>query len=318
MYPKEAKFIKRNLSGVLLLDKPLGQTSNRSLQIVKRFFRAAKAGHTGTLDPMATGLLPVCFGQATKFSAILLNAEKTYQATFKLGAISSTGDAEGEIREIVPAKLIDNNLNMASIDKVLQAFTGKIKQTPPMFSALKHQGKPLYEYARNGQEIDRKPREIFIYDLILNSWVSNEISITVRCGMGTYIRTLVEDIGKALGCGGAYLISLRRSQIGQFELHQAYTIDKFQGEFSIEHDKFLYSVDSLLSHFPIITLNEIETSVILQGRSIANRSKETLLPSSKVRLYRSGGSFLGMGEITEIGTVIPKRLISQNDKALST
>ncbi|SDY68017.1 tRNA pseudouridine(55) synthase TruB [Nitrosomonas sp. Nm58] len=304
------KLIKRNISGVLLLNKPSGLTSNYSLQITKRFFGATKAGHTGTLDPMATGLLPICFGEATKFSAMLLSADKTYHATLKLGYISTTGDVEGEITAATRTVSSDNKLSALRIKNILQTFIGRIKQTPPMFSALKFNGKPLYKYARRGEEVERKPREIIIYDLCLNSWIGNEISIMVRCGAGTYIRTLAEDIGKALGFGGAYLTSLCRSQIGEFSLQQAHQLDQFQGVFSSEHDAYLYPIDSLLYNFPSIAFSEAETLALLQGQLINNKNKYGLPLGTKIRLYSSSGLFLGLGEITEIGTIAPKRLIS--------
>ncbi|MDH5552923.1 MAG: tRNA pseudouridine(55) synthase TruB, partial [Nitrosomonas sp.] len=218
---KSIKPAKRHISGVLLLDKPFGITSNRALQIAKRLFSAAKSGHAGTLDPMAIGLLPICFGEATKFSSVLLNADKTYRATLKLGYMSTTGDAEGEISQVGSVSPRGNLLTAKEIEQVLTGFLGKILQLPPMYSALKHQGKPLYSYARKGVDIKRKPREITIYDLRIVSFIDEELVISVRCGTGTYIRTLAEDIGKALGCGGAYLTALCRNTIGDFDLNNA-------------------------------------------------------------------------------------------------
>ncbi len=295
----------------MLLNKPSGLTSNDSLQITKRFFGATKAGHAGTLDPMATGLLPICFGEATKFSAMLLSADKTYHATLKLGYISTTGDAEGKISAATHTMSCGNNLSTLRIKNILQTFIGQVKQIPPMFSALKFNGEPLYKYARRGEKIERKPREIVIYNLCLNSWVGNEISIIVRCGAGTYIRTLAEDIGKALGFGGAYLTNLCRSQIGEFSLQQAYQLDQFQGFFSSEYDAYLYPVDSLLYNFPSIAFNETETLALLQGRLINNKNKYGLPLGTKIRLYSNSGFFLGLGIITETGAIAPKRLISQ-------
>lgn len=295
----------------MLLNKPSGKTSNHSLQIIKHFFCAAKAGHTGTLDPMATGLLPICFGEATKFSAYLLNADKTYFATLKLGYISSTGDAEGEITQVAQTDTSIYKLSMSQVKDVLQTFIGRIRQTPPIYSALKFNGKPLYHYARKGLEIERKAREIVIYDLCLESWAGNEMSIMVRCGTGTYIRTLAEDIGKALGFGGAYLTNLCRHQIGGFSLHQAHSLDQFEGALSEQHKAYLYPIDSILQDLPCITLNESESSSLLKGQLIKKEHKLSLAPRTKVRLYDSGSSFLGLGEITEAGALAPKRLISQ-------
>ncbi|WP_430231368.1 tRNA pseudouridine(55) synthase TruB [Nitrosomonas communis] len=298
------------MSGVLLLNKPSGLTSNQSLQIIKRFFGATKAGHTGTLDPMASGLLPICLGEATKFSAMLLNADKTYHATLKLGYLSSTGDAEGEIIAAVSAKLNHEKLSLLQVQEVLQTFKGHVKQTPPMYSALKFNGKPLYHYARKGKEVERKSRDIVIYDLYLDSWMGDEMSIVVHCGTGTYIRTLAEDIGKALGWGGAYLTSLCRSQVGNFRLQQAYQLDQFQGAFSSEYDAYLYPIDSLLRNFPSITLNEAESLFLCQGQWIRNKHKIDLSGGTRVKLYDSSGLFFGVGEITETGAIAPKRLIS--------
>lgn len=262
---------------------------------------------------MATGLLPICFGEATKFSAMLLNADKTYCATLKLGYISTTGDAEGEIIAVThPSKLSNKQLSLPQIEEVLQTFIGRIQQIPPMFSALKFNGKPLYKYARKGEEIERKAREIIVHGLCLNSWDGNEMSIEVHCGTGTYIRTLAEDIGKALGLGGAYLTSLCRNQIGEFSLHQAHKFDQFQGTLSPEHDGYLYSIDSLLHNFPSIAFNEAETLALLQGQLIYIKNKCNLLPGTKIRLYSSCGIFLGLGETTATGAIAPKRLISQN------
>lgn len=295
----------------MLLNKPSGKTSNHALQLIKRFFGAAKAGHTGTLDPMATGLLPICFGEATKFSALLLNADKSYFATLRLGYISSTGDAEGEIIATAQTNVSADKLSLSQIKDVLQTFIGRIKQIPPMYSALKFNGKPLYQYAWKGEEIERKAREIVIYDLCLNSWLGNEISIMVRCGSGTYIRTLAEDIGKALGFGGAYLTGLCRYQIGNFSLHQAHRLDQFEGTLSSQHEACLYPIDSLLQNLPSITLTDSESLFISQGQLINKEHKLDLLPRTKIRLYDSSSSFLGLGEITETGALAPKRLISQ-------
>ena len=188
------KLIKRNISGVLLLNKPSGISSHQALQIAKRIFSASKAGHTGTLDPMATGLLPVCFGEATKFSSVLLGADKTYEATLRLGYISTTGDSDGEIS--VAGNV---NLTLQQVESVLQNFIGKIMQTPPMYSAVKYQGKPLYTYARKGIEIERQPREVTVYDLRVGTLEGDKMNITIKCSTGTYVRTLAENIGRILG-----------------------------------------------------------------------------------------------------------------------
>ncbi len=310
---KRIKPVKRNVSGVLLLNKPFGITSNRALQIAKRLFSAAKSGHTGTLDPMATGLLPICFGEATKFSSALLNADKTYKATLKLGYISTTGDAEGEITQIQVVNSSKNSLTIDKLEQVLKSFLGKTMQLPPMYSALKYQGKPLYSYARKGVDIKRKPREVIIHDLQVESFVGEELSIVVRCGTGTYIRTLAEDIGKALGCGGAYLTTLCRSSIGNFDLTKAQEIVLLEDMQMAERDCNLYPVDSLLNDYPIVDLDSMATSFLLQGRAILNYPAAIEYPEGKIiRLYNPEKRFLGIGEILAEGKIIPKRLMVTN------
>lgn len=245
---------KRSISGVLLLDKPYGITSNKALQKAKSLYASAKSGHTGTLDPMATGMLPICMGEATKFTSILLNASKTYDAVIKLGYKSTTGDAEGDI-----VKLPDINtaeLTVQFCETVLQQYVGEIQQIPPMHSALKHQGRPLYVYARKGAEIERKPRVVHIHEIRIKSLLADELTITVQCGTGTYIRTLAEDIGKALGCGCAYLISLRRRSIGRFDLSQAKTLEMLEEMNTDERDFCLLPIDSILHEFPSVSLKK--------------------------------------------------------------
>jgi len=302
------KRIKRNISGVLLLDKPSGISSNQALQIAKRIFSAAKAGHTGTLDPMATGLLPICFGEATKFSSALLGADKTYEAALKLGYISTTGDAEGEISIAGEAKL----LTLPQITATLQNFIGRITQIPPMYSALKHQGKPLYVYARKGVEIERQPRAVTIYSLHPEALVEDEMRITVKCSTGTYVRTLAEDIGKALGCGGAYLTALRRTVIDKFNLPQAHTLAALEAMTLSQRDACLRPIDSVLDEFPAVTLDHAAVLSLLQGRVVAGSSTTNGLPEGeKIRLYDQQKRFLGLGEITAGGEIAPKRLIAE-------
>ena len=307
------KPIKRNINGVLLLNKPLGITSNRALQIVRRLFSANKSGHTGTLDPMATGLLPICFGEATKFSSMLLNADKIYHAHIKLGYISSTGDAEGVI---TVAKRTETDLVKLSPDELkrkLQHFVGKIKQLPPMYSALKYQGKPLYSYARKGREIRRQPREVIIHDLQVDSYVGNELRITIKCGTGTYIRTLAEDIGKVLGYGGAYLSKLCRSAVSRFNLSQAYTLDTLEDKQMDEREACLNSTDCLVENLQVINLDVQSATSILQGRKISDYPAAYKLPAGeKIRLYDYESRFLGLGEISSDGRIVPKRLMATN------
>lgn len=214
----QVKRIKRDISGVILLDKPLGFSSNQALQKIKYLLQAEKAGHTGSLDPLASGLLPLCFGEATKFSHYLLDADKSYRALVQLGATTTTGDAEGEVLVSHPVDVTE-----AKVKKVLNDFIGDIKQTPPMYSALKHQGKALYEYARDGVDIERAARDVTIYQIDFHGFQNHQLDITVACSKGTYIRTLAEDIGAALGCG-AHLAGLRRLTAGHFKLEDAITV----------------------------------------------------------------------------------------------
>lgn len=301
------KLKKRNISGVLLLDKPLSVSSNKAIQITKHLFSAAKCGHTGTLDPLATGLLPVCFGEATKFSSILLGANKTYEATLKLGFLSTTGDAEGEISQTsatVP------NPTFSECEQALKNFVGDILQIPPMYSALKHQGKPLYAYARNGEVIARPARKITIYSIQILSLRQNELHLSIQCGTGTYIRTLAEDIGKALGYGGAYLISLRRTAIDEFDLSQAYTLLALEEMDAVARDACLLPVDCLLQAYPKVTLDDQSALWLQQGRTLEYHPDScTLPPEQIIRLYHRQ-HFIGLGEITVEQKIIAKRLLS--------
>ncbi len=249
-----------NIDGVLLLDKPAGLTSNTALQKAKRLFNAAKAGHTGTLDPFASGLLPICFGQATKFSSHALHGDKAYRAVLKLGVTTTTGDIEGEILETKPAAV--------TLDDVLQLlpkFTGPLLQTPPMYSALKHQGRPLYEYARAGIEIERKPREVTIYNLTAEKLEGDELAIKVRCSGGTYVRTLAEDIGKALGCG-AHLIALRRTASGAFSLDQAVSLESLESMDEARRLAALLAPDALVAHLPRLEVDAETARQLMQGK----------------------------------------------------
>lgn len=305
------KPIKRNINGVLLLNKPSGITSNRALQIVKRLFCATKSGHTGTLDPMATGLLPICFGEATKFSSMLLNADKVYHASLILGYVSSTGDAEGDISATTNSASNLGKLSCVDIERKLQHFIGKIQQLPPMYSALKYHGKPLYSYARKGIDIKRQPREVIIYDLQVESLVGSELQVTIKCGSGTYIRTLSEDIGKALGYGGAYLTKLCRSGIRRFDLSRAYTLESLENKSMTEREECLYSTDCLVEDLQIINLDSQSASSILQGRKLSGFPAAYKMPAGeKIRLYDYDRRFLGLGEISSDGIIIPKRLMA--------
>lgn len=313
---EQPRRIKRRISGVLLLDKPSRISSNQALQIAKRIFTADKAGHTGTLDPLATGLLPICFGEATKFSSALLGADKTYEATLRLGYISTTGDAEGEISATGNMQFPGPKLAMTQIEAILQSFTGVITQIPPMYSALKHRGKPLYAYAREGMEVERQPREVIIHELRMEALAGAEMHIVVKCSTGTYVRTLAEDIGKALGCGGAYLTALRRSILENFDLSQTYTLDALEAMPLAQRDSCLRPVDSLLHELPAVTVNGAAVISLLQGRVVEGcfssdspNNAADLMEGEKIRLYDQGQHFLGLGEITAQGEIAPKRLM---------
>lgn len=298
----QIRFLRRQVDGVLLLDKPKGLSSNHALQAARRLFKAAKAGHTGTLDPMATGLLPLTFGEATKFSQMLLDADKTYEATVSLGVVTDTGDAEGKVLEQRPV-----HVRMDDCVAALPAFRGDIQQVPPMYSALKRDGKPLYEYARAGIELERAPRRVTIHQLeiIDGGLVQDCFRLRVRCSKGTYIRTLAMDIGWALGCG-AHLSALRRTAIGSFSIDQAASIDRIESCSMIERDELLAPPDSLVTHLAARQLDESQARAILQGKVL--RVEECSRPGP-LRLY-ANGRFIGLGEINEGGRLSPKRLIA--------
>lgn len=297
----------RSLDGVLLFDKPLELSSNTALQKVRRLFQAEKAGHTGTLDPLATGLLPICFGEATKFSNALLDADKTYRALLRLGQTTSTGDAEGEILSDQPVKVVQ-----ADVDTVLARFCGEIQQLPPMHSALKHQGKPLYEYIRKGETVERELRSVVIHELLLNSFSGNQMDITVRCSKGTYIRTLAEDIGAALGCG-AHLSGLRRTAIAHFDLHDAYTFQQLEVMTEAERDACLLPLESLMPDMPRLQLDEVQIKRLAQGQRLA---LDTGLPDGKIRLHGPQG-FIGVG-LLQGHRLAPGRLLSGVAKQAAT
>lgn len=289
------------VSGVLLLDKPLGLSSNLALQQVRRLYSAAKAGHTGTLDPLATGLLPVCFGEATKFSHALLDADKTYQATIKLGVTTTTGDAEGEVTAQSPVAVSPQQMVA-----VLACFSGVIEQMPPMHSALKHQGRPLYAYARAGVAVERTARQVTVHDLHCDSFAGDLLGITVRVSKGTYIRVLADDIGAALGCGG-YLLALRRTAIDGLRVDDAVTLEHLKNLDVGERDRLLAPCDSLLGEMPECILDEASAVRLQQGLNVPVPVQDGL-----VRLYAPQRRFLGLG-VARAGTVAPKRLLAAGD-----
>ena len=296
----QKKSLKREIDGVFLLNKPLGFSSNQALKKIQWLFNAKKAGHTGTLDPMASGLLPICIGEATKFSHRLLEANKTYIATIQLGVTTTTGDQEGEVVNQKDVVLKPNQL-----EETLQKFTGDITQIPPMFSALKFEGKPLYEYARQGIEIERKSRQVTIYDITLNKIEESIVILEVSCSKGTYIRTLAEDIGHALGCG-AYLKGLERTQTGSFQLSDALKIEAIEAMSMASREKTLLPVDALLEGLSSIKLTLIETEAIKKGQAIDFNGKN----DNELRLYGASGQFLGVGQPDLQGRLFPKRLIA--------
>lgn len=296
------KRIKRSISGVLLLDKPAGLSSNQALQQVKRLFAAEKAGHTGSLDPFATGLLPLCLGEATKFSHFLLDADKTYEATMQLGATSTTGDIEGEITSAGEVCIAE-----AQAAAQLQNFLGKISQLPPMYSALKHQGRALYEYARAGVVIERAEREVWIRSLELIAFEGTQMRIRVSCSKGTYIRTLAEDIGRALGCG-AYLTQLRRTASGGFALAEAVTIAQLESMTLEQRDACLLATDVLLQDLPEIMLDEASAHYFCNGQSVW---KSGVGQAGYLRVYDAAQRFLGLGDAAGDGQVAPRRVVRQ-------
>jgi len=292
----------RAIDGVLLLDKPLGLTSNAALVQARRLLSAAKAGHTGTLDPLATGLLPLCFGEATKFSGFLLGADKTYEAVVALGASTTTGDAEGEV-----AFQGDPALARDQLDAVLPEFVGRLVQRPPMFSALKHRGRPLYEYARAGQTVERPVREVLVHELTVLARHPDRVHLRVRVSKGTYIRTLAQDLGDRLGCG-AHLKALRRIAIGSLRIEQACTLDALQNTPPEDQLTLLRPLDFLVRELPRIELAPALAAAICQGQSVPIDAPEGA--SGAVALYLSAGKFLGTGEIRAPGRLTPLRLLA--------
>jgi tRNA pseudouridine55 synthase len=292
------------LDGVLLLDKPVGLSSNDALIKAKRLLNAKKAGHTGTLDPFATGLLPLCFGEATKFSQDLLDSDKTYEAVIHFGVATSTGDTEGEV-----VRVREVNLTLAEIETALARFRGDIDQVPPMYSALKRDGKPLYEYARAGITLEREARCVTIHQLDLITYQAPYLTVRVQCSKGTYIRVLGEDIGAALGCG-AHLQALRRVQVGHLSIGQAHTLDAIADVPEPERRQLLAPVDELLSSFPAITLPPELAQRFLQGQRLSLGKEGIALPAAdgRVRVYCEQ-QLLGTALMKEFGVLAPERLI---------
>lgn len=295
--------MQENINGILLVNKPPGLTSNAVLQQVKRLFRAKKAGHTGSLDPMATGMLPICFGEATKFCQYLLDADKCYEVTGLLGIKTNTGDAMGEAIAHKEGFVI----SMDELQVVLAQFLGSIQQIPPMFSALKHQGTPLYKYARAGIDIERKAREISIHDLQLNQFDGQQLSLTVTCSKGTYIRNLIEDIGEKLGTF-AHVTRLHRLYTAGFDKEPMFTIDDLQGQSEYQLLSCLLPLDSAVNHLPRLALNQDEVQALRQGKKLSDIKSE-IIPG-RVRLYENDLQFIGLGELEDTGLLSVARLLS--------
>ncbi|GDX85354.1 tRNA pseudouridine synthase B [Methylococcaceae bacterium] len=293
-----------NVHGIIFLDKRLGISSNKALQEVRRLFNANKAGHTGSLDPLATGLLPLCFGEATKVSALMLDDDKRYQVTVKLGVMTDTGDAEGQIIETKPVP----RLSLAEIQACLVKFTGAQAQVPPMYSALKHNGKKLYELAREGITIEREPRNITIYEINLLEFTHETLTLDVACSKGTYIRSLAEDIGHDLGCGGT-VTALRRTQAGQFHLDEAKTIEQLSAMTLDELHASLMPIDKPLENLLAIHLSPEQAKAISFGQAIDFKTNES---TQNVRLY-AGSLFLGLGEVGLNDKITTVRLFNLND-----
>jgi tRNA pseudouridine55 synthase len=298
MSAKGAK--RRAVDGVLLLDKPSGITSHTAVQKACRLFDAAKAGHTGTLDPLATGLLPVCLGEATKFSHSLLEADKTYLAAIRLDITTDTGDLEGVVTSRFPVKV-----EAGEVVAVLKGFIGETLQTPPMYSAIKHAGQPLYKLARAGHEIAREPRRVCISSLDLIQLAGQELTVRVSCSKGTYVRVLAEDIGRKLGCGGA-LSALRRESVGGFALSSgAVTLEQLEQLTLDERDALLLPADALVSTLPRFDLNAIEARRMSQGQPV---DRTGVIAEGLARIYGPDRKFLGVAEVTGPGRIVPKRL----------
>ena len=295
----------RPVNGILLLDKPLGQSSNHALQRVKRLFDARKAGHTGSLDPLADGMLPICLGDATKLSAFLLDADKYYQFRVRLGETTATGDTEGEVLTRRSTEEVD----VDKIKSVLSQFVGPIDQLPPMYSALKHQGKRLYELAREGVEVEREPRRVMIHRLELGEIDLPEFELQVHCSKGTYVRTLAEDIGEALGCG-AHVTALRRTGVGPYTAYPMYDMPTLEaaaeegGQPAL--DRLLLPIDTALGDWPEVRVGADAAFYLKQGQAVLVPKAPT---EGWVRVYQAD-EFIAVGQVQDDGKIAPKRLMT--------
>ena len=291
----------RELNGILLIDKPHGMTSNQVLQRAKRILQACKAGHTGSLDPIATGLLPLCFGEATKVSQFMLDADKQYWVRIKLGESTTTYDIEGEV---VSTGAV--NVDRRQIEKALKSFTGTISQLPPMYSAVKQGGQALYKLAREGKEVERNPREVTVYRIDLLDFDGEYLELEILCSKGTYVRTIAHDLGQVLGCG-AHVVELRRLGVGDFRIDEAVDLEDIEElQSPDELERLLLPVDEALLGLPDVTLTSLATHYLLQGQPVTARHGQE---PGLVRLYSDENAFLGMGEVLDDGRVAPKRLM---------
>jgi len=296
-----------DVNGILLLNKPLGISSNKALQAARHLFKANKAGHTGSLDPLATGMLPVCFGEATKYSAYLLDTSKIYRATCQLGVTTTTGDSEGDIVLTRPV-----NVSRAQVDQAVSRFRGKIQQTPPMHSAVKHNGERLYKLARKGIEVERQSREIEVFRLDILAFEGDQLKLEVHSSKGTYIRTLAEEIGEVLGCG-AYLTALERTGVEPFWDVRTYTLDELEAISRNAQDEggngltdCLLAVDSALMDWPRIDLTPELSFYLLQGQPVQVPGAP---PRGLLRVYNENSCFIGLGTVLADGRVAPKRML---------
>jgi len=304
----------RPVNGVLILDKPTGMSSNRALQIAKRLFFVAKAGHTGSLDPLATGVLPLCFGEATKFSQFLLDADKRYRSTFRFGVITNTGDADGEVMQEQPT----DSLTHEQVEKSLQLFAGEIEQVPSMFSALKHNGQPLYKLAREGIEVERKARKITVFEIKLLAFrpgAAAEADVEIHCSKGTYVRSIAEDLGLELGCG-AHVQALHRSAAGAFHEGQSVSLETLEAELGENEpsvlDHYLLPMDAPVEDLVALSLPESTAYYFSLGNPVMDSQVfQVGEEGDMVRVFLENGEFLGIGELTDDGRVAPKRLVAK-------
>ena len=295
----------RDLTGIILLDKPVGLGSTQVLQRVKNLFQARKGGHTGSLDRLASGLLPLCFGEATKISGFLLDADKRYRSTFRLGVVTNTGDAEGEVIERHDPPQLDER----KILRVLAEFTGPIEQVPPMHSAIKHQGQRLYKLAHQGLTVERQPRSVTIYRLELLGFGDGRLRVEVDCSKGTYIRTLAEDIGKRLGCGGS-VETLHRFGAGPFEAKDMVSLRELEERAErglAALDELLLPIEAAVAHWPEISLPDAVAFYLRRGQPVLVPHAPT---EGWVRIFAGGDRFVGIGEVLDDGRVAPRRLMN--------